>query len=71
MDQAKEGEEVELETRALSSYSLNAATARTFGKCIQFKVPIEDIFMSSLTNPGFEHESEMVVLGGKHKGKVI
>jgi len=71
IDKAAKGDEVELETRSLSSFSLNAATAKAFGKCIEFKVPVEDIFLSSLSNPGFEHEAEMVVMGSPKKGRVI
>lgn len=71
VDEAKKDTEVELTTRSLSSYSLNASTAGSFGKVVEFKVPVQDIFTSSLTSPEFSNEFEFVVMGGPKKGKVI
>jgi len=71
LEDAKKGTEVDLDTRPLSSYTLNASTAEGFGKAIEFKIPIEEVFTSSLTSPEFQNEFEVVILGGPKKGKVL
>jgi hypothetical protein len=69
VDDAKAGDEADLETRAASSFSLSPSLAGAFGKVLAFKVPVKDILLSSLTYPGLEKEAEMIVLGSPRKGK--
>jgi hypothetical protein len=74
LDKLKKGDEAELETRSLSSFSLNASLAESFGhpggSALEFKVPVKDIFMSPLTNPGLSTESELMVFGPSKVGTV-
>ena len=47
----KEGDPVSIKTRELSSFSMDPDVAHKFGHVIEFKVPVSQIFASSLVAP--------------------
>jgi hypothetical protein len=67
-DAAEDGDEVELEHRALESWSTSPEHARQFaeegggdGVLIQTEVPVDRIFGASHTTPGLHEEENEVV----------
>lgn len=71
----KDGDPVEIKCREASSFSGNPYVAGTFGRPIEFKVPVEQVFASSLTRPeigstrageGSWGEDEYVLLGASN-----
>lgn len=74
------GSEVNVQTRELSSYTANADIAKRFGRVVEYKVPVELIFASSVVRPEIgsetsEHsfsEAEFIVMGGSDlEGTII
>jgi hypothetical protein len=76
----KEGDEIQIKTREMSSFTTDSGRASAFGRRIEYKIPAEQVFSSALTNPKFgphgSHkdtlgEAEVVVLGAStNTGKV-
>ena len=75
-DDTKLGDEVNLDTKALSSWSANPEVATNFaggGHVVEARVPVEQIFMCPLThnklggtNSGsVSQETEFILMGGK------
>lgn len=68
------GENVELDTRELSSFTANPSVASQFGTPIRMKVPVAAILWSNLTTPIFtsqkppshHRESEVTVMGASY-----
>lgn len=68
---AAEGSKVTVGSRELASFTADPNVAKTFGRVIEFKVPVERIFASSLVRPGIGserhegsfNEAEMIVMG--------
>jgi hypothetical protein len=56
-DSAEEGDSVSLEARELSSFTADPNIAKSFGRAVAFKVPVEKIFASSLVRPGIGSET--------------
>jgi hypothetical protein len=71
-DGLSEGDEVELSTMGLSSWSSNPQVAEEFGSVMAAKIPVSRIFGGFITSPAFGGsksgsrygESELMVLGG-------
>jgi len=79
-DSLDEGEEVGVLTREASSFTSDPMKTAIFGRGIEFSVPVEQVFASSMTYPGIGTsreaggigESEVVVMGASTlKGKLI
>jgi len=65
------GEDIDLQTREVSSWSTSSFTASKFGRVIEIKVPVEKVFASAATFPDFDWEEEVMVMGaGSVKGHV-
>ena len=75
-DKADEGTKVQIESREMSSFTMDPAVARHFGRVVKFKVPVKNIFASPLVRPEFAsesspdthmdgcfHEAEFIVMG--------
>lgn len=79
-DPPSAGDDVELATREASSFSLDPGVAYDFGRPVAYKIPVERIFASSVTDPGIGGEgaagswgeNEVIVMGATDlKGKVM
>jgi hypothetical protein len=57
------GEEIDIETREASSWSTSASVAARFGRVIEMKVPVENVFIGGASARDFAGEQEVVVLG--------
>jgi len=75
-DKADEGSKVQIESREMASFTQDPAVAAHFGRVIKFKVPVKNVFASSLVRPelgsetnetahveGCFHEAEVIVMG--------
>jgi hypothetical protein len=71
VDGAVDGSKVKVQSRELSSFTADPNIAKTFGRVIEFKVPVERVFASSLVRPLIgsetsEHtskEAEFLIMG--------
>lgn len=79
-DDLDEGAEVAIQTREASSFTSDPMKTSVFGRGIEFTVPVEQVFASSITYPGIGTsreaggigESEVVVMGASSlKGRLI
>lgn len=70
-DPPTQGDDVAVKTRELSSFSTDYGVAFSFGRTLQFKVPVDRVFGSYLIRPGIGSkldksswgEAEMLVMG--------
>lgn len=78
-DPPSEGEDIAVKTRELSSFSTDYGAAKSFGRTVEFRVPVERVFGSYLIRPaigsnlskGSYREAEMLVLGASElSGKI-
>jgi len=71
VDEAADGSKVKVQSRELSSFTADPNIAKHFGRVIEFKVPVERVFASSLVRPliGSEaaewssNEAEFLIMG--------
>ena len=86
-DPPNKGSEVEVQTREMSSYTLDPKVSNNFGRTLEFKVPVDRVFASAITRPDIGSdtnrgdddddgsswgESEMIIMGASDfKGRLI
>lgn len=71
VDGAAEGGKVKVQSRELASFTADPNIAKRFGRVIEFKVPVERVFASSIVRPSIgseaaEHsskEAEFLIMG--------
>ena len=80
------GDEIEVQTREMSAYTLDPGISSYYGRTLETKVPVDRVFASAITCPGLgsdtnegdedeglsNGESEMIILGASDfKSRVI
>lgn len=84
VDGATEGRGIKVQSRELASFTADPNIAKKFGRVVEFKVPVERVFASSLvrpdigseTSPNVFREAEFLIMGasdleGRTLGKPI
>lgn len=58
----KVGDTISIESRELSSWTINPETSERFGRIISAKVPVEQVLGGFLTDPSYDWEMELMIL---------